>query len=101
MNKEISVYPNVEDRKEIFVEGATGENSALMYLEVDYPELKGKFKPKDARVVFLSRCLDCNSYWINDDVCGECGEYRLSKKQKSTYFFTKRTLTPNKQGRIS
>lgn len=87
--KEISVYPNVEDRKEYFVEGATGENSALMYLESEYPEIKGRFTPKDARLVHMSICLDCNSYWINDDVCGECGEYRLSKRYHEAYFFRK------------
>lgn len=91
MKNKIKIYPNVEDRREIFVEGATGENSALMYLESEYPELKGKFTPKDGKIVFLSICLDCESYWINDDVCGECGEYRLSKRQKQAYFFTKRT----------
>lgn len=89
MKKQISVYPNVENKNEYFVEGATGENSALMYLESEYPEVKGKFTPKNARIVFMSVCLDCKSNWINDDVCGECGEYRLSKRQKQAYFFTK------------
>lgn len=86
--KKIEVYPNVEDRDEFFVEGATGENSALMYLELEYPEVKGKFKPRNAKLVFMSKCLDCESFWTNEDVCGECGEYRLSKRQHPAYFFT-------------
>lgn len=30
--------------------------------------------------VFLRKCLDCESYWTGDDVCGECGQMRLSKR---------------------
>jgi len=25
-------------------------------------------------------CLDCHSAWTGDDVCGDCGEARLSKR---------------------
>lgn len=90
MKKKISIYPNVEDKNEYFVEGVSGECEALMILESEYPEIKGKFKPKNARVVYLSKCLDCESYWINEDVCGDCGEYRLSKRQHEAYYFSKR-----------
>ncbi len=87
MKRKIEVYPNVENKDEYFVEGAKGEVSALMYLEIEYPEVKGRFKPKDAHMVFMSKCLDCETYWTNEDVCGDCGESRLSKRAKPAYFF--------------
>jgi len=30
--------------------------------------------------VIMRPCIDCRSAWTGDDVCGECGEHRLSKR---------------------
>jgi hypothetical protein len=36
--------------------------------------------------VIMYPCLDCKSSWVSDDVCGECGEYRLSKRGKAVWY---------------
>lgn len=88
--KEIRTYVDYEDTQSWFAEGATGEVSALITIETDYPEAKGLFQPKDGRLVGMSMCLDCESFWVNEDgMCGECGEQRLSKREKPAYWFHK------------
>lgn len=94
VGKGIDIFPDYEMRGSFFVEGAQGPVEALLHLEnylvLDGPEYKGIFKPKDARLCEMSKCLDCDSWWVTDDsVCGECGEYRLSKKYKEVYWFNK------------
>jgi hypothetical protein len=92
MKKKLEIYRDCEDSDSYFVEGVDGEVSALMQIEINYPEAKGVFKPKDGRLVLMSKCLDCESWWINeDDLCGECGEPRLSKRAHHAYYFTKRS----------
>lgn len=34
----------------------------------------------ELKQVWMRPCLDCQSAWVSDDVCGECGEPRLSKR---------------------
>lgn len=88
--KKIITYRDVEDNDAYFAEEASGEVSALIAIETDYPEAKGVFKPKDGRLVLMSKCLDCESWWVNEDgCCGECGEQRLSKRAKQAYYFCK------------
>lgn len=70
-----------------FVEGAHDNAEAIKYLEIEYPETKGVFLQKDVQEVTMHECLDCRSYWVSDDVCGECGEMRLSKRCKYAYSF--------------
>lgn len=96
MNAKIEVFEDKENRGSYFIQGATGELSALALLEREYPEIKGLFLPKHARSVFLSKCLDCESFWINEDeICGDCGEMRLSKRQKHAYYFNGDFLSNN------
>jgi len=90
-SKGMCAFQDYENKGSYFVEGATGETSALLFLEVEYPECAGEFKPKDARLVEMAMCLDCHSWWVGDDqLCGECGEDRLSKKYKDVYWFMKK-----------
>lgn len=88
--KEIRAYEDIENSGAYIVENAKGEVSALIHLEIEYPETKGKFVPKDGKFVHMRACLDCASIWVDDEgICGECGEYRLSKKVTPAYWFIK------------
>ncbi len=85
--KSVEVYQSY-DRDAYFVENATDAKSALKSLEEEYPEVVGQYFEGDAKSVMMSMCLDCETFWINDDlVCGDCGEMRLSKRQKQAYYF--------------
>ncbi len=42
----------------------------------------------DMELTTSYKCLDCGSFWISDDVCGECGEFRLSKRPIPTYYLS-------------
>jgi|JI10StandDraft_1071094.scaffolds.fasta_scaffold614744_3 hypothetical protein len=85
--KSVEVYQSYY-RDAYFVENATDAKSALKYLEEEYPEVVGQYSEGDAKSVMMSRCLDCETFWVNDDwVCGDCGEMRLSKRQKQAYYF--------------
>lgn len=52
----------------------------------DYPEAVQSYTIDSFEEVIMYKCLDCNSMWVSDDVCGECGEFRLSKKQIPAYY---------------
>lgn len=86
MRKGAESFEDSENRGNYFVWGVKGPMEALMVLGIHYPETKDKFKPKDAKEAYLRKCLDCDSYWVSEDVCGECGEYRLSKREKFCYY---------------
>jgi DNA-directed RNA polymerase subunit RPC12/RpoP len=87
MRKNIEVFEDMEEKGHYLVYGTRGVMEAMIALEFEYPETKGIFKPKDARECTSYKCLDCGSHWISDDVCGECGEYRLSKKGRELFYF--------------
>jgi ribosomal protein L32 len=86
--KRIKVFEDIENRGYYIVEGANSPEEALKYLALEYPETKDIFKAEQGKSVRMYKCLDCESYWISEDVCGECGEYRLSKKSRQAYYFT-------------
>lgn len=85
--KRIKVFRDIEMHGNFFVEGAKNNEEAMKYLEFEYPETKGQFLLKDVQEVTMHKCLDCESYWVSDDVCGECGEMRLSNRCKYAYSF--------------
>jgi len=88
--QKIRAYEDIENRGSYIVEGALGPCEALMHLEIEYPEVKGKFTPKMSRDILMRKCLDCDSYWFDEDgICGECGEMRLSKRERGAYWFHK------------
>lgn len=90
MNRRISVYTDYEDENAYFVEGARGPVEALFALEIEYPEINGKFNTSDIRDVNLSKCKDCDTSWVKEDgICGHCGEARLSKRSRQAYYFCK------------
>lgn len=85
-----AAYQNIEERGEYFVEGFEDKLSALLYLETEYPETKDMFTVEDIEDVDMSICLDCETYWVNDEgICGDCGEMRLSKRSHQAYYFRK------------
>lgn len=86
MTKGAVSFEDCENKGNYFVLGVKGPMEALMLLGIHYPETKDKFKPKDAKEAYLRKCLDCESYWMSEDMCGDCGEYRLSKREKSCYY---------------
>ena len=91
MSNSISVYPDYETHGSYFVEGVKGPVEALIHLELYDKECVGIWKPKDARLVDMAMCLDCESFWVDEDgTCGECGEQRLSKRSKPAYWFIKK-----------
>lgn len=90
MKKQTRVYEDIENRGCYVVENALGPVEALMKLEIEYPEIKGKFIPKMAREISMRKCLDCESFWSDEDgICGECSEMRLSKREIPAYWICK------------
>lgn len=70
------------DRTGWYVEGASNLKEAAEYLNNKYlDEDQGVYKESDGRIARLHKCLDCDMAWEHsgDYMCGECGEYRLSK----------------------
>ena len=93
LTDKIKVYPDIENRGSYFVEGTKGEVEALIHLELYDPELTGIWKPKDAKLIRMAMCLDCESFWVDEDgTCGECSEQRLSKRSKPAYWFMKKDI---------
>lgn len=88
---EIGVLKDRENPNSFFVEGIEENNglTALAELEKEYPEIKGFFNVQDGEFVPMQDCLDCGSGWVtsDDEICGECGEYRLSKKKRWVWWF--------------
>ena len=91
-SKTISVYPDYETAGTFFIEGVKDAVEALAELEKEMEDYKGVWRSEDAKLVNLHRCIDCEMEWTHDGdyVCGECGEYRLSKKYKEVYLFEKK-----------
>lgn len=88
--KHKEVFEDIEQEGNFLVYGARGVMEAILFLEREYPETRKVFAASDGREVATYKCLDCGSYWISDDVCGECGEYRLSKRAKYCFYFEKK-----------
>lgn len=87
--KRIELFKDCEQELSYFVGGAKNNEEALKYFEIEYPEMKGVFLLPEIQEVSMYKCLDCGSYWVSDDVCGECGEFRLSRKGKEYYHLLK------------
>lgn len=85
--KHVETFENTDERGEYFV---TAKNvqpvSAYEYLCIDYPHCRNKYTVENAHLIRMRECLDCKSSWIGDE-CGNCGEARLSKREKEYYHF--------------
>lgn len=99
MRKGADSFEDVENRGSYFVWGVKGPMEAMCVLDIHYPETQGTFTVKDVREAFLRRCLDCDFWWWSDDICEECGEDRLSKREKAAYYISKRPLPNKPEGR--
>lgn len=80
MKKEIEIFPNWEMEDELIIVGKCTAEDALELAKKEYPETSSIYEVDCVHPVEMHRCLDCGSLWISDDVCGECGEPRLSKR---------------------
>lgn len=85
MKKKIEVFKDIENMGGYYVGGVDTPSSALVELELEYPDTRREFNLGDVKEVFMSECLDCKGcLWVDngDRMCGECGESRLSKRTK-------------------
>lgn len=89
MAKKIEVFRDMEDSDSYFVYGTEDAGTARVYLEIEYPETKNIFSLINAKEVRMSKCLDCGSWWTGDNTCGECGEFRLSRRGRYYWQFSK------------
>lgn len=89
MKKNIEVYEDIEEKGSYLVYGSKNMADAVKALSLEYSESVGKINIEQSKYVASYKCLDCESYWTSDDVCGECGEYRLSKRAKWCWYFQK------------
>ena len=90
----VDVYEEYENDG-YFVEGAkTPEEASNKMNEEYHHEEQGIYKPEDAEIRRLHKCLDCDMQWCHDGdyCCSECGEYRLSKKYIEVYYFSKKVV---------
>lgn len=74
-------YPDVEGNG-YFAENCTREEAWELILG-ELPDSEDKDFDRtidELQQVAMHKCLDCGSYWTGDDVCGECGEARLSRR---------------------
>lgn len=59
----------------------------------------------DLKEVVMRPCLDCNSSWVSDDVCGDCGEHRLSKRSYKAWTLSadasRNVYSPALMGRLT
>lgn len=83
--KIINVFEDVENLGNWYITYTKDKEKAWKQAIFDYPEITKQFTIDDMEEVIMYKCLDCESYWVSDDVCGECGEYRLSKRQTPSY----------------
>jgi len=86
----IEVFPDRENQGGFLVFGSNEDMYEAMKAIGEYDEeYKDYFAAEDCTFSTCYECLDCGSYWISDDVCGECGEYRLSKRGRECWYITK------------
>jgi hypothetical protein len=84
MKKEI--LSDMEDRNNYFVLGCRDKTEALKLIKKEMFN-KGNLTISELSEVVMKKCLDCGSSWVSDDVCGECGEDRLGKREKRAFMF--------------
>jgi hypothetical protein len=80
MKKKTSIFTDLENPDCFIASGQKNKAEVLKDLFGDYPETVGNYTEDSIKHAIMYKCLDCESYWISDDVCGDCGEYRLSKR---------------------
>lgn len=88
MKKTKEAFLSLDSRSDILVYGCKTESEASEEAKQEYPELFDADEDMHFTITdtVSYKCLDCLSRWISDDVCGECGEYRLSKRAEQVYF---------------
>ena len=88
MKKNIDIYPNTDQPDELLVQGKCTAQEALDLAKKEYPVEATLYTIKNVQPIKMQKCLDdgylnvtvAEGCCISDDVCGECGEYRLSKR---------------------
>lgn len=83
--RKTEVFESSEMQGDYYIQFAKDKNEAWEVAIAEYPQILENYKKEDLQIDTMYRCLDCQSYWISDDVCGECGEYRLSKVKIPVY----------------
>ena len=79
--KNIDVFPNWEEGGELIVKGNCTALEAFNLAKEEYPEEMEEYTISSVHLIEMSKCLDCESYWVDGaGQCGECGEMRLSKR---------------------
>lgn len=86
--KIIDIFPNTDQPNELIVNGKCTAQEALNLAIKEYPEEATLYTIENVHPVKMQKCLDdgflnvtiAENVCISDDVCSECGEYRLSKR---------------------
>lgn len=71
-----------------FAENCTREE-AFELISADHPDGEDEdfqYTAEDLKEVTMRPCKDCGSSWTGDDICGECGEDRLSKRSYRAWY---------------
>lgn len=84
---EKSIFRDMENQNTWFILGCQGREEARKVVLKEFPDQL--FNNHNRLVeVQMRKCLDCGSYWVSDDICGECGEDRLSKRVLKAFEFS-------------
>ena len=87
--KQPTTYRDVEGNG-YFAENCKTKEEAFELICADYPHADDEDFARTAeelKSVRMRKCLDCDSYWVDEDgTCGDCGEQRLSKRWNQAWF---------------
>ncbi len=81
-------YESWEDAGSYLISYFSSKEDAWHCVIGEFPEIMEDYEIDDMELTTSYKCLDCGSFWISDDVCGECGEFRLSKRPIPTYYLS-------------
>lgn len=87
--KETQVFEDCENPGSYLISYFKNREDAWKCALKEYPEIAIKYTIDDMQLTHTNKCLDCLSSWIGDDLCGECGEPRLSRINVPTYYLHK------------
>lgn len=80
----------IDDRFSFLTFYAESPMEAWLTAIKEYPEVLDLYTIEDQKLIDMSKCKDCGTWWVSEDcICGECGEDRLSKKREQVYWLTK------------
>lgn len=83
MKKKQPVAFQCSENTGYFAENCATREEAFDLIRAEHPDGEDadfSFTAEDLKEVKMRQCIDCHSAWTGDDVCGECGESRLSKR---------------------